>query len=76
MKKRCPRFSGYSRKFEAIRETCQCGGKFDRVILEKSDRNELVLTCSNPTCLGITFAKRIKPGRAYTGPLRGILMMA
>jgi len=76
MKKCCPRFSGYSGKFEAIRETCQCGGSFDRVKLEKSDRDQLVLVCSEPTCLGITFAKRIKPGRAYIGPIRGRLMMA
>lgn len=66
----CPRFASYSNKFEAIREDCQCGGKFDRVNLERSDRDHLQLICSTPTCLGITVAKRVKPGRAFNGPVR------
>ena len=63
----CHSFDRYKGKFEPVRKRCSCGGRFDCVHLTKSDRNKLVLLCSNDTCPSITLAHRISNGPAFDG---------
>ncbi len=63
----CHAFERYRTKFKPVKERCSCGGRFDCVHLTKSNRNTLVLLCSNEICPSITIAHRIIRGPAFDG---------
>jgi len=51
-------FSRYRSKYELIRDVCDCGSKFENVILDRSDGKTLHVKCSNEKCLQHTLATR------------------
>ncbi len=63
----CHKFERYSQAYSPQISQCSCGGKYDCVDLEKSNRHKLVLLCSNPDCDHITIAHKIKNGPAFYG---------
>jgi len=63
----CHSFDRYKDVFEPVKERCSCGGRFNCVHLTKSNRNTLVLICSNSACPSITIAHRITSGPAFDG---------
>ena len=63
----CHSFDRYRDIFTPIRERCSCGGRFNCVHLTKSNRDKLVLMCSNSTCPAITLAHRTSSGPAFDG---------
>ena len=52
-------FQRYTHNFELLRKKCDCGGEFQNVLLERSDKETLQVQCSNPHCLQFTLATRI-----------------
>ena len=52
-------FRRYVHNFKLLRKKCDCGGKFNNVMLERSDRETLQVGCSNDKCLQFTLASRI-----------------
>ena len=63
----CHSFDRYRKKFKPVKERCSCGGRYNCVHLTKSNRDRLVLMCSNSTCPSITIAHRMIPGPAFDG---------
>lgn len=63
----CHSFDRYSKTFKASKEICSCGGLYNCVDLSKSNRDKLVLTCSNDICPSVTIAHRKSNGLAFDG---------
>ena len=63
----CHSFTRYANNFEAIKDDCTCGGKFNDVDLTKSDRNTLTLKCSRSSCSCVTTAHRKRSGSICLG---------
>ena len=55
-------FKRYAHNFKLMRTKCDCGGHFNNVLLEKSDKQILQVSCSSSNCLQFTLATR-KPNR-------------